>query len=501
MIIADVLRKWSTSTKIAAIENKRKVTYKDLYSQCIEKSSIIKSANFNSGEIGILINNSIDYIVAYFTIAFIGKIIVPIDPNTKKTELLKIIDNCNIKMIITNDKNYDNLITLVSSFEEKIVLFNISNNNFLRFGKNYDYNQKKDYKKIYSSDSIALILGTSGTNNNPKRVALSNKNLISNVKSIIHSLKIKEDDISLISLPIYLASANTSQFLTHFFLGGQIVIMEGLFFPNKFMEMVEKYKITNFTGIPFMMNVLFDYNYHNNFNIDSLRYMCFGGGTLSNEIYLKMNLNYPKVSIIKMYGLTEASARVSHLIINNKNMNKLNSVGKTILGVMVKVVNEEGNELTTGDIGEIIVNGNNVMRGYHNNKELSEKVLQNDWLHTGDIGKIDEDGYIYILGRKKNVIISCGYNIHPEEIEEVLLDHPHVKEAYVYGIEDSLYDEVPVLEIVPDGDSNLSKSELFSYIKQNLSFYKIPKEIKFVSSINKTSSGKIKRVRQNQKIN
>jgi len=192
-----------------------------------------------------------------------------------------------------------------------------------------------------------------------------------------------------------------------------------------------------------------------------------------------------------MYGQTETSTRISHLLPKNSKI-KIGSVGKPIPGVELKIVNDEGKEAQIEEIGEIIVKGSNIMKGYYKRNELTQQSIHDGWLFTGDMGKLDRDGFLYIVGRKKNVIIKGGMNIYPEEIEEIILLNPIVEEVCVYGESNELLGEVPIARVILKSNAvNIKEDDLKRYCFRNMTSFKIPDRFEFVTELPKTDSGKI----------
>lgn len=257
--------------------------------------------------------------------------------------------------------------------------------------------------------------------------------------------------------------------------------------------MVERHKVTNFTGVPFMMFSIIENRNRKNYNISSLRFICFGGAPTPKGKIMELINEFPYIDFIHMYGQTETSTRISHLLPKDSK-NKAGSIGKPIPGMEWRIVNPNGDDVPVGTEGEIIVNGKNVMKGYYRRDEETANVLKNGWLHTGDLAKFDKDGFAYITGRIKNKIIKGGMNIYPEEIEEYLILHPLVKESYVFGVDHPYYGEVLNAKIVLQRDCDvITEDELINFCCKGLPFYKVPDKIEVVTELPKTESGKLRR--------
>lgn len=399
----------------------------------------------------------------------LDKVIVPINIQSKLLEVKSVLEYCELALIFTDEANCHILKVFMDDCRYRTVIYNMDNESFEETGLN-----RKPVPITTSEfddaneDNVALMLHTSGTTSSPKRVMLTHKNLISNVKSIIESLKLTENDRTLIALPMFLSSGNVSQFLTHLFLGASIVIMDGMFMPDKFYKLVREENITNFTGVPFMMSVLLNYKYRYLYDISTLRLICFGGAPTPAAKARQLIVAFPSVHFVHMYGQSEASTRITHLLPED-SIRKLGSAGKPIPDVQLRIVDKENNDLSPGETGEIIVAGENVMKGYYKRSEETNSALKDGWLHTGDLGWLDREGFVYISGRMKNVIIRAGLNLYPEEIEEFLKCHPAVKEALVTGRDDELLGEVPIAKVVLKEDiCDIDANKLMKYCMEGL---------------------------------
>lgn len=492
LYLGTLLEKQKENKKIAIKYGDASITYKDWYEKSVGFSrKINETASDASINIALFLPNSIDYAIAYFSILFSDKVVIPIGTETKGLELLSVLKYCEIDLIVTCTKYQENILEYLSEYDYQMKILFLDNEEIFTVNKNLQFIKKSSLHLNGSEDDTAVMLHTSGTTSSPKRVMLSHGNLINNIQSNILSLQLIETDIVLISMPMYFGYCNTAQFLTHTYLGASMVIMDGLFFPKRFFQKVQDEKITNFTGVPSMLLMLLEYKYADKYDISSLRYICFGGGSMP-VIQLKSLMTKMKnVGFVQTYGQTEASPRTTALLPKD-SLSKIGSVGKPIPFVDVQVVDSFGHTLNSGKIGEIVIHGKNVMKGYYKQGKLTKKKIKNGWLYTGDLGYLDCDGYLYIIGRKDNVIISGGINIYPEEIEEVLLQNPQVKEACVISEKHKYLGEVPVAKIVLNEHANTS-IDFKEYCMQRLTDYKIPVRFEIFDKLEKTYNGKIKR--------
>lgn len=494
MKIKNILLSKNNSKKFAFIYKNNKITFSELSN----KSSIMgqkiidveKKFNYCSQSIGILIQNSIEYTIAYFAIAYIDKVIVPINPKQSNKDIIDTIKLCELNILLTNNENFAKSCEIAKQLKVNITIFNIENN------QKYN-NSKEQAKRSIENDltDVFIMLNTSGTTLKSKRVMLTNKNLLSNILSNLSSINLHKSDIGLIVLPMYFGYCNTSQLLTGIYLETTNIIYDGVFFAKKFFMYIEQYKITNTTLVPSMLEIINKYPYFYNYNYSSIKIICFGGGVSSEITKNSLIEKFPAIDFVETYGMTECSPRITALH-TSEYFSKKGSVGKAIKDVKIQTIDEFGNKLLPGCTGEIIVSGDNVMKGYYKDSKLTDKTIQAEWLHTGDIGYIDNDEYLFLAGRKKNIIITSGINVFPEKIEVILKEFYAISDAYVYGEKNRLYGEIIIADIIVK--SEFSKDKLNKYINYNLTEYERPKKINIVDKILKTYNGK--NIRTNQRI-
>lgn len=488
--VFDFLYQKKNETKTALIGNEE-LSYANWYLLSEELAHAInKEIINNDSKIGIFIPGSLEYAVAYFSILYMDKVIVPISALYTDIEIVNSMSFCEINFMISTIKDKERIEKFVSNYDYSLTVAYIAVKN----GKLvYEFCHYNKWKKLCESDDpsiledVVIMLQTSGTTKNPKRVMLTNRNLIFNVNANVNNLKLTSEDIALICLPIYFGYCNTAQFLSHLFVGATMVFYEGLFSPLRFFDYVNRYHITDTTLVPTHLNLIRRYHAAQD-KCDSLRFVCFGGGKISTELVDEMIEKFPNVNFIQTYGMTEASPRITSLFKMDYLTNK-GSVGKALEGIKYQIVNEKNDYLADGEIGEIIVYGPNIMKGYYHNREDTKKTIIDGWLHTGDLG-YSKNGYLYIVGRKKNIIISGGINIYAEEVEEAIKEYPKVEDVLIKGKKDEMRGEVPIAYIQGD---NVDIEDLRQFCAQRLSKYKIPVEFYIIDRIQKTYNGKTMR--------
>ena len=492
MLVKELLVRQKSNSRIAIEHLNKSITYEEWFQLSSKLSKkIFQLVKKDSKNIAIFLPNSIEYAIAYFGITFCNKVIVPIGAKSTLSEVKSTMKYCETDVIITEKSRKEFFEKLEKKYEYKFWVIYIDDFCSEIYNCNLDYLDKTtSYVNCNNENDVALLLHTSGTMSNPKRVMLSHKNLISNVESNISYLRLSCNERTLISMPMHFGYCNTSQFLSHIYLGAYMCILKEPFMPKVFFETIQNKKITNYTGVPSTFFMLLNYKYEKLYDYSSLRFVCIGGSKISSKELMGISNRYGTFDVIYTYGQSEASTRVTALMQKDIEKRK-DSVGLPIPDVKIKIVNDEGYVLPPYQFGEILIKGNNVMCGYYKNELLTEQTIVDGWLHSGDIGYIDEDGYLYVKGRIKNIIISGGINIYPEEIEEVLIGHPNVKKVRVESELHLLFGEIAIAKLVLYDDK---KTENFkTFCSKYLSDYKIPKRFEIVEDIQETYNGKIKR--------
>jgi acyl-CoA synthetase (AMP-forming)/AMP-acid ligase II len=346
-------------------------------------------------------------------------------------------------------------------------------------------------------NDIAMILYTSGTTGESKGVTLTHQNLISNADSIVRYLRLTADDRVMVILPFCYAYGN-SLLTTHMRVGGSLVLENSFSYPNIVLDRMRDEEVTGFSGVPSSFALLLNRSNVRSHTFQRLRYLTQAGGAMSPKHIHELRGVFPGKDIYIMYGQTEATARLSYLEPADLER-KPGSIGKAIPSVSLTLrydgvdVDEYSGEVRRGKVGEIVANGDNIMAGYWNNPVETAKVIKPDGLHTGDLGRVDDEGYFYIVGRQSEIIKSGAYRISPKEIEEVILECPGIHEAAVIGTPDDILGEMVVAYIVAKPDYTLDSKEILTHCWKQLPPFKVPRRVEFIGSLPKNPSGKVRK--------
>ncbi|HZD10958.1 MAG TPA: long-chain fatty acid--CoA ligase [Candidatus Binatia bacterium] len=343
------------------------------------------------------------------------------------------------------------------------------------------------------SDDTAVILYTSGTTGKPKGAELSHMNMLMNARISDNMYEVHPgEDVHLVALPLFHSFGQSVQMNAGFYARAAISLLPR-FDPDSALKIMDRDGVTIFAGVPTMYWAMLNYPDADKYDLDkiasNLRLAVSGGSAMPVEVMRGFERRF-NVSILEGYGLSETSPVATFNRLDRPS--KPGSVGLPIWGVDVRVVDEYDSDVPQGELGEIVIRGHNVMKGYYKKPEANEEAFRNDWFHTGDIGRLDEDGYLYIVDRVKDMIIRGGFNVYPREVEEVLMTHPAVSLAAVVGVPNEQYgEEVKAFVVLKEDAVDVSEDELRSWSKENMADYKYPRHVEFRDTLPMNATGKI----------
>ncbi|MEK3800446.1 long-chain-fatty-acid--CoA ligase [Peribacillus sp. FSL H8-0477] len=433
--------------------------------------------------------NCPEVLFCYQGITRAGAIIVPVMFTLHPREIHFIAANCGAKAVITSSLVRNKIEEGMMGLKESPILISIDeaeNDKTVNLSQLMNESIQTDIMEYEpNEEETAVILYTSGTTGQPKGVRQTHKNLYSNaLSSFKHSES--ERGTTLGILPLAHAYGLTLSNIA--FIAGSSIVIFPKFDPKGIFEAIEKYQVRSFSAVPAMIHALLGSPDSENYNLSSFQYIGSGSAPLPISVIQAFQQKF-KADIHEGYGLSEASAIVTA---QRKGMEyKPGSVGIPIPGVEVKIIAANGVELPVGQVGEVVVRGDNVTPGYYNNTEESEKAIKDGWLHTGDLGKLDEDGYLFIVDRQKDLIIRGGFNIYPRDLEEILNHHKGVSEAAIIGLPDEKMGEQVVACVVKNSESELTEQELIAYCQEHLAKNKTPTKIVFLDALPRNGVGKI----------
>nr|MDO8110720.1 AMP-binding protein [Candidatus Sigynarchaeota archaeon] len=472
--------------KIAVFHRDSTISYKDLYSLVLTIAGHLEKLPLHvPDKIVIVADNSIFFIAAYFGIIASGHVALPLSPEFGETNFQYVFASCGIKCAFIQQKWMKRL----QGFKIKA---DITFTDAAVGGATDIFKLEKKpgiIKDVNEQEDLAIIIFTSGSTGVPKGAMLTHYNLMYNTTSITQYLALTPDDRIMVVLP-FSYCFGTSLLHTHLRVGGQVVINNQFMFPGKVLDEINEKECTGFAGVPSTFQILLRRSPLKKMKFPTLRYVQQAGGKLTNAFITELIEALPTTRIFIMYGQTEATARLSYLPPEMLST-KLGSIGKGIPGTKIEVLDKAGKPVKPGETGEIVASGGNIMKGYWNDPDTTAKTIKEGKLYTGDLGTVDDDGFVYMTEREKDIIKSSGYRVSPKEIEDHISSIPDVVEVAVIGIPDEIMGEVPKAFVSITKSKVLTAQEIITHCQKHFPPYKVPKEVEFLPDLPKNTSNKV----------
>lgn len=473
--------------KTAMVFKNQPTSYGEMKEQVFKVANGLRAHGIKEDmNVGLMLTNRPEYVISYFAILALGATAVPINPQFKERELTYALNDSESTALI-----YDHLVSEIVLNAKKdftsakvLISFHGSNEPLCEWSKLLDYEPIAELA-VRNGEDTAQIIYTSGTTGRPKGAMITHDNVAWMTKAMTYEIKTSEEDRLLVVLPLFHAYAKIAGLWCPFYKGATIYIEER-FNPDLIMEMIGREKITVFYGVPTMFTMFVQSPKLKEFDYSSLRIFLSGGASLPVEIIERIK-NEIGVEMIEAYGQTESTIIITCQPYDGEKV--VGSVGRPISGVDLRIITQDDRDVPQGEVGEIIFRGPNAMKGYYKKPEATAETIRNGWTYTGDLGYQDKNGNVFIVDRKKDMIIRGGYNVYPREIEEVLYAHADIIECAVIGEEHAVFGEEIVAYVV--AKNNLQEEELSAYCKKNLANYKVPRVFRFINELPKTVTGKI----------
>lgn len=495
----------TTPTKVAYHFEGQNVSYEQLEQQVGKFAQGLQQQGIERGDhVALLLGNTPHFIISLYAVMRIGATAVPVNPTYTKDEISYILKNAEVKGVIALDVMLP-LVEIAASAFPAIKTFilcettpniaerveamepNVRNKTQLFQHVLQQANGTAEIANIHEDDT-AVILYTSGTTGQPKGAMLTHKNLYSNARDIGVYLNMDENDRVIATLPVFHVFALTVV-VNAPLMKGATILLAPRFSPQHIYALAKEQQATIFAGVPTMFNFLLQWQDGDRSDFSHLRLAISGGASLPVALLHAFEEQF-NVRISEGYGLSEASPVACFNPLDRER--KAGSIGTSIPNVENKIVNEHGEEVAIGEVGELIVRGPNVMKGYYKMPEETALAIRDGWLYTGDLAKQDEEGYFYIVDRKKDLINVGGFNVYPREVEEVIYAHPNVVEAAVVGFPDATFGEAVHAFIVLK-EPTTTVDDIVAHCREHLVKYKVPTIIEFIDELPKNSTGKILR--------
>ncbi|MEW5913633.1 MAG: AMP-binding protein [Thermodesulfobacteriota bacterium] len=469
----------------------QKVTYGELAQRGTRLACGLRASGVSAGDkVAVLLTNSPSFFDVFFGVALTGATLVPINPRYKFREVKDIIDRVEAETLIIEKELWGDLKGLQEGCK---LIKNI-------FFKGSDTPPGlRPFTNLYSDKNVALpgikfedefaIIFTSGTTGAPKGVVLTHGNYVTNAFQGARGKDFNESTRVLTCLPLVHVNAQVSSFLGSFVMGGQLVLQKE-FHPKEFLVALSKYSVTSFAAVPTIYAILLNQADLNQYDFSHLTYCISGSAPMSRALRSNFEKTF-NANILEAYGLTEATAMVS----TNPphGIRKVGSIGLPYENIKMKVVDFEDHTLDSNQVGEILISGPNVFKGYFKEPEATAKAVVNGWLHSGDLGYRDDDGYYFLTGRIKELIIRGGINIYPKEIEDIIATYSKIAQVAIIGIPDEIWGERVHACIISKENQRVTVEEINNYLKDKIASFKIPNTLSLHREFPMGGLGKIKK--------
>lgn len=506
----------------AVIFQNTRITYKELHEKAERFAGALRRIGVRPGQrVALMMPNLPQTVIAFWGITKAGAIVVMTNPLYMETEIVANMQDSGAEHIVLLDLLWPRIAALrdrlplrnfICTGVEDGLSFPLSWLYRLKSKRNSVLNIPFDDKHVFRwktfcknaepySAPVAdplrdpvMFQYTGGTTGLPKGVVLTHANLGTNCMQVLSIIRVaaEERHVFVSLLPFFHVYGLTLGLLLPVVLAATSLPLPR-YVPQDVLRLIAKYKPTIFPGTPSVYISLLQQKNLSSYDLHSIQICVSGSAPLPREIFRQFH-DVTGAAILEGYGLTEASP-ITHCNPLGKQGQKANSIGMPIPGTDARIVDMEGGSLTLppGKLGELVVRGPQVMQGYWKKTDGTASALRNGWLYTGDLATMDEDGYFYIVDRKKDMVIVSGYNVYPREVDEVLLEHPDIQEAVTVGIRDDMRGEVLKAYVVPRADARLGKADIIAWCRQKLAGYKIPRLVEFRTELPKTIVGKVLR--------
>lgn len=466
-------------------------TYGELGGMIGRVAGILEPIIEPGDRVAVLLDNAPEYLAACYGTWAAGGALVGLNTLLRAEELAGRIHHCGARCLLVDSRHRD--VGRISELlgDDVIVVEVDGADPFpIEAGKG-STEPAMDSPGAPEPNALASIIYTSGTTGQPKGVMLSHANLAANTDSICGYLPIKEDDRALCVLP-FPYSYGASVLHTHLATGATLILEDSLLYPHQILKRIQDEKVTSFAGVPSTFYLFLHRTNLADYDLSSLNYVTQAGARMDPDQIRRFQAFVPKARFFVMYGQTEATARLAYVppeLLDEKP----GSAGRPIPGVSFRILGEDGAELPPGQAGEVCARGDNVMMGYWDDALASGEALRDGWLHTGDVGVLDEDGFLFLQGRHREMIKSGAHRIAPVEIEEVIRKVPGVEDVAVGAMDDELLGEAVVAWVIADEPSDGLQRTIQRACQQELARFKVPKAVRFRDAFPRTASGKVKK--------
>lgn len=461
------------------------LTYYRLCSDVKQLADFLKTLGCDAGvKVAVAVGNRPEYFTTFFAISAAGGTIVPLSDRMTIYEVTRYAERADVSIILTTPILAEKL------QKEKINTTVVK----IQYDMSFQFITEVVANGIITIDSnnsdVALMVHTSGTTGTRKIVMLTDTALIENMITYRNLMGFRGRDVVYCALPLHHIYCICAQILSHISTGDTFILSNSPFFIKDFLRIVETQKVSVCAFVPYIAKLLSKYLKSKEYKLKSMKVITISGSKMPEDLYNKLKQQYSHINFVNTYGMSEAGSRICVAAPIGEDFPAA-SVGRPIPGVSLRITGANGKTLPLNAIGEVEVKSSGIMKGYYNQPELTGQTKRNGWLKTGDLGRLDEEGNLFLVGRKKDIIICGGENIYPVEIEQLLLEHHGVEEASVVGVSNQRLQEMPYAFIVASSNVSLKTHDLIGYCRKRLSSFKVPMHFHLLDKLPRSGPSKI----------
>jgi acyl-CoA synthetase (AMP-forming)/AMP-acid ligase II len=485
--------------KVVAVDEERELTNRELSAGAERLGRALMMSGVSSGDrVGILSRNSVDMLEIYFAIACAGAIAVPINVRWQTDEISYALHDADIVGLVGESHL---LKAHEAAFDGMGLRFTAAfgSPEFARLAEKGDEPESPPLPQTTLEDPFA-ILYTSGTTGRPKGAMITHRGVKAEFLALLADMRIGSESRLMVGTPMFHIGISVA---ASFLSAGATLVFYREFVPDEVVRLLEHQRVSHFVTVPVIIQFLLQAEGIEDADFSGLKEMCYGGAPMPAEL-LERAMGVLGCGFRQLYGLTEGGGAVIHLTpeqhVGEDDSRRLRSIGRPMCGIEVGVQDLEGRWITDGGWGEVCLRGESIMHGYWGREEATAETLREGWLHTGDIGWMDDEGYVYLVDRKSDMIISGGENVYPTEVERVLNGIDGISESAVIGIADETWGEVPCAFVVLEEAAELSEEDIVRRSRESLAGYKTPKTVHFVEQLPRNQLGKLLRKELRQRV-
>jgi acyl-CoA synthetase (AMP-forming)/AMP-acid ligase II len=488
--------------KTALVDLSTRMTYQEVWEAVGRLMNGLKrhTAHREGKTAAVMMRNHIPYVLSYFAIIHSGGIVVPVNVRLAPREIVYILRNAGVDVILADAEFSEVLAEVRNDLPHLTIVWNGQSDAAEKLStRTLDELMQSDpgepYAGIRETDPAAIYY-TSGTTGFPKGATISHLNMVAVARQNVEAWCFDTPDVVELEItPLFHVSFQEFG-PPVFHVGGTLIV--DTFSPRRALEWIEKEKVNAFFAVPSILFMMAPILEEEKFDTSSVRLVKYGGAPMPVERLNKVREMFPNATLIQGFGQTESTGMIA-VTLPEETVAFPRSTGRSIAGSEMKIVDDAGHPLPAGMVGEIIARGPQIMLGYHQNDEANTQTLKDGWLYTGDLGYVDEEGRLYVVDRKKDLIIRGGQNIYAAEVEEVLYQHPDVADAAVIGKPDPILGETVMAVIIPKPGRNVGAEDIIRFCQGKLASYKVPVDVRFTDDFPRTANGKVRKVELRQR--